>query len=803
MYARFNPSLLLKEINTNILDKYLGFNIYEIDDYISNRANTLKYVFLENELENIQINIDQANLYNLELQRKNKINKEKNEVNVYSRATLNINDENYKIKLRLKGDRVIHWYDKENSSYKIDVRDGDTIWGMEEFSVQKPITRNYIYEFIFHKLLSYSNLISLKYFFINLSMNDTAQGIYAVEEGFSKELIERNKKRNGPIFGLEEDKGTVFPFVRHDLYSSQYWISNYPDLTSTALSKLNLLKDNEIQLNEIFDLEKWATFFAIIDLTSSVHGSISKSVKLFYNPVTSKFEPIGFDAHYQPGLFENFLIIDFLDLNNKNCNYICYDREWYFKFLKNNVGSLNYQFIDLYLNKLKEVSSNVYIDGFADKYSEEIDYYNSQLLSEKSKTDKMFYKGLGDYIFDKNYINKKSNYINSRLKKINLKENLETNLNNGKIIFNNSNKFFFKKINEECSEGDNFYYLMNNIILDYKKNCNYTIGKDKILLQKNIYLSKDKNFILDFEDFAKFYNFDDYEDNYILDKDIFINKNVILPKNKSLIVKEGVKILFKEDVIFFSEGSIFFKGSVNNPILVEGINNHGSLVLNNNKFLIHHVKFKNLSIPKQKSKILYGGINIINSSVDILNSEVSNSNSEDAINIISSNTNIKSFKISDTYADGLDIDFGILVFDNIECERINNDCLDISGAEVKGKNFYAQEISDKGLSFGESSKGIITNLKFYKNNLAVAVKDGSKLKLSKYDLKENNYDFAVFNKKSEYGQSTLDIIDSNDLNNLNVLVGEDNKLLTNNNFKINKLKNKYIYDLFYNDTITN
>ena len=101
---------------------------------------------------------------------------------------------------------------------------------------------------------------------------------------------------------------------------------------------------------------------------------------------------------------------------------------------------------------------------------------------------------------------------------------------------------------------------------------------------------------------------------------------------------------------------------------------------------------------------MYGGINIINSSVDILNSEVSNSNSEDAINIISSNTNIKSFKISDTYADGLDIDFGILVFDNIECERINNDCLDISGAEVKGKNFYAQEISDKGLSLGSLPK---------------------------------------------------------------------------------------------------
>ena len=57
---------------------------------------------------------------------------------------------------------------------------------------------------MFHKLLESNNLISLKYFFINLKLNDTDQGIYAVEEGFSKELIERNKRRNGPIFGIDE-----------------------------------------------------------------------------------------------------------------------------------------------------------------------------------------------------------------------------------------------------------------------------------------------------------------------------------------------------------------------------------------------------------------------------------------------------------------------------------------------------------------------------------------------------------------------------------------------------------------------
>ena len=97
MYARFSPSTVIKEINTNILDKYLGFNIYEVDDYFINRAYSLKYIFVKNNLERITINIDQKNLYNLELQRKNKLNNENIEANVYSKATLSLDDKNYKL----------------------------------------------------------------------------------------------------------------------------------------------------------------------------------------------------------------------------------------------------------------------------------------------------------------------------------------------------------------------------------------------------------------------------------------------------------------------------------------------------------------------------------------------------------------------------------------------------------------------------------------------------------------------------------------------------------------------------------
>ena len=323
MYEKYKPLTVLKKIDQVIFDRYFGFSFFEIDDYTSQKLKSLKYILFKNELEDVTLKINQKNLYNLELQRNNKLNDLSEKVEKFSRASLNFKQDDYNIKLRVKGDRSLHWFNKDQTSYRIDIRGDDRIWGLEEFSVQKPITRNYIYEYIFHKFLESNKLIALKYFFINLNLNDTSQGIYAVEEGFSKELIERNKKRNGPIFGVEESISFNYPKIEYDLYSKKYWQLNHSELINNAYIKLDKIKNDNKNISEIFDLEKWATYFAIIDLTGNFHGSIPKSVKLYYNPVTAKFEPIGFDGHYNSNLFQNFLILDFLDVANKNCSYIC------------------------------------------------------------------------------------------------------------------------------------------------------------------------------------------------------------------------------------------------------------------------------------------------------------------------------------------------------------------------------------------------------------------------------------------------------------------------------------------------
>ena len=61
---------LIKKVDKVILQKYVGFSLYEIDDYLKTRIQVAKHLIIKNDLENVSLVIDQENLYNLEMQRK-------------------------------------------------------------------------------------------------------------------------------------------------------------------------------------------------------------------------------------------------------------------------------------------------------------------------------------------------------------------------------------------------------------------------------------------------------------------------------------------------------------------------------------------------------------------------------------------------------------------------------------------------------------------------------------------------------------------------------------------------------------
>ena len=59
--------------------------------------------------------------------------------------------------------------------------------------------------------------IKLKYDFVNLYVNGEDLGLYVIEEFFSKQLLERNKRRDGPIFSVQENFETDFKNTKFEV----------------------------------------------------------------------------------------------------------------------------------------------------------------------------------------------------------------------------------------------------------------------------------------------------------------------------------------------------------------------------------------------------------------------------------------------------------------------------------------------------------------------------------------------------------------------------------------------------------
>ena len=162
-----SPKNVFLKVNDKILNRYLGFDIRKSKNYIE----ILKISFLSNfkssQLENVYLNVNQKSILGLEMQRKSRSQNggelPKEEFNTFP-AELVQDNKVFKIKIRTKGVRPIHWKNRDQTSYKIDLLGSERAWGLEEFALQKPITRNYIYEYLFHELLGHVDLLRIKYF---------------------------------------------------------------------------------------------------------------------------------------------------------------------------------------------------------------------------------------------------------------------------------------------------------------------------------------------------------------------------------------------------------------------------------------------------------------------------------------------------------------------------------------------------------------------------------------------------------------------------------------------------------------
>lgn len=228
-------------------------------------------------------------------------------------ATVRVGDQApVDVRLRLKGDWGDH-FATDKWSYRVETRGDGALLGMRVFSLQDPSTRSYLNEWLFMRNARDEDVLAVGYDFVHGVQNGRYMGIYALEEGFSKELLESQARREGVILRYNEDllwdywarldNDLVLPRGVQDFYLIDEFDSGKVRDTTTlsaqrdvAVGELRAWWQGDLTASHIFDVERLARFWALADLWDATHALKWHNLRYYYNPITTRLEPIAFDV---------------------------------------------------------------------------------------------------------------------------------------------------------------------------------------------------------------------------------------------------------------------------------------------------------------------------------------------------------------------------------------------------------------------------------------------------------------------------------------------------------------------------
>ena len=229
--------------------------------------------------------------------------------------------------------------------------------------------------------------------------------------------------------------------------------------------------------------------------------------------------------------------------------------------------------------------------------------------------------------------------------------------------------------------------------------------------------------------------------------------------NVNLQIEPGTTIkLLNKSKIVVNKGIVSLNGTVDAPIVIEGLGENSIFINKADSVTFSHVTFKGLSNWSDSCKFLPSALTIYNSNVRFNSCNfLDNKQGDDMVNCFHSNFIFDNCYFENILSDAVDSDFSNGSIADTKFFNVGNDGVDGSGSEIKmdGCNFF--QIGDKAVSAGENSTMIINNNQISESAIGFVAKDGSRLILGdSLELRNNQLDFAIFMKKQFYDQPTLD-----------------------------------------------
>ena len=238
-----------------------------------------------------------------------------NEDNPEVEGMLRYDNADMPVKISLKGDWTDHLRG-DKWSLRIKTKDNYPLFGMHVFAIQNPPLRQYVNEWAYHTNLMRDGILSLHYRFVNVVLNGQAKGIYALEEGFSKDLFEPQNRGEGLILRYDESLLWTSRSLSPDRYAppgveafhviDEYQpgrIDSIPGLSRQREMAVGMLRGvwmGQMRASDVFDVNLMGRFLALTNLWGGQHGLIWHNLRYFYAQWSTRIEPIGFNANAHP-----------------------------------------------------------------------------------------------------------------------------------------------------------------------------------------------------------------------------------------------------------------------------------------------------------------------------------------------------------------------------------------------------------------------------------------------------------------------------------------------------------------------
>lgn len=683
----------------------------------------------------------------------------------------------FKCKARLKGDLEDHWNTRSRFSLRIRVQDG-YIYGLKNFSIQKPRARTFPYDQTFAEINSGIGGISNDdQRFYNINFNNTSWGVMNIEPTVDNEFIEvRGLKRFG-VFRITNQDSWIYK-VQNSTLGNNHFISD-PTLFFTQRGKeIKILQNKNSReiyshvfhsINsknaKIFDRKKMIDSFVLALIWGRFHALSHSNSYYTWNAYTQKLEPILADQASWRNINEI--------IKAKNIPYeyrlIFKDKpitkeEYFFslnkikKYLRDNdsLKIINQIRSKYFPNdreiKISPIKNN--IKYLIENHENVISFINRTSIRHNLEKKNLDYEFSGNEILNKEIL-KIIHFTDGRIQIFNLlsKPIFISKIVSGEKIINinknisGSDATFLSKI-EIQSEFIGEYDRKINVEASFK-NINKQFVNEFSLIGKSE-LHKDENNLVNKICKSKIdKNICYISETHEISDDIIFDKKVIIKESSELFLSDGANVIFKSNVEM--------NGTKNKPILIKG---KGSvIVLNIDKpaqvSKINNVHFDNLISPTKPLMKFTGSINGYGGRFEISNSKIENGNAEDQLNIINAEVKISKVKFKNAMSDAFDCDYCRGKVSDVNFHEVYGDAIDIAGSDMFLSNINIKFAQDKAVSIGESSKIDIKNLSIEDSGTGVAVKDGSDVSIDKVLIKRLTYDgFMTYVKKPFFNNNT-------------------------------------------------